>query len=180
VSGWWFRLDGDFVENPKVVALSDRAFRLYMAGLCYSSRNLTDGLLTDRAVKVVCALTSGARRHIVELREANLWVPCDEGYEINDYWLYQPPAEELKGLRDKRRAAGRKGGLASGKARRSSKQNEASASASARASATANRSNHVTEQERPKAVTSLSDVGRAQAQTNSPGFQLPELQEMPA
>lgn len=182
--GWWFRVDGDFVENPKIMDLTDRGFRLYMAGLCYSTRNLTDGFLSDRAVKVVCALTAATRRHIVELRDANLWVPRDDGFEINDYGLYQPPAEELKDLRDKRRAAGRKGGLKSGESRRQSKQ---VLEASASASATPNRSKHRTVQDKePKAVTSLVDAALARSAGNSPGFGNQEhahvvlVKEMPA
>ena len=149
---WWFRLDGDFVEHPKVMDLSDRAFRLHVAGLCYATRNLTDGILADRAVKVVCALTAATRKHVVELRDAGLWVALENGYEIKDYLDYNPDAETLKELRDKRREAGRLGGIRSGESRRSKQQNteapgeakdEASAEANASRFAGGGASNHI-------------------------------------
>ena len=46
----WVRLDDNFPNHPKVVGLSDQAFRLYISGLCYASHYLTDGLIIEPAV----------------------------------------------------------------------------------------------------------------------------------
>ena len=115
----WLRIDDNFVEHPKVLDLSDRAFRLHMAGLCFCARNLTDGVLVARAVKTVCAITGANRRHLVELRDVGLWDERADGYAIRDYLDYNFDRESIKALREKRADAGRKGGIRSGEARRS-------------------------------------------------------------
>jgi hypothetical protein len=46
----WVRLDDQFPDHPKVVNLSDRAFRLHVWGICYSARFLTDGLIQRDAI----------------------------------------------------------------------------------------------------------------------------------
>lgn len=104
----WLRIEDGFVEHPKISDLSDRAFRLHMAGLCYCARNLTDGLLTVRATKVVCALANASRRQLVELRDAGLWLPEGEGWLIRDYLEYNPPAEEVKRRRSESAARQRR------------------------------------------------------------------------
>lgn len=151
--GLWFRLNGNFAEHPKVMDLSDRAFRLHVAALCHTTRNLTDGFLSDLSVKVACALTMATRRHVVELRDAGLWIPLEEGWEIKDYSVYNPPAADLKELSDKRREAGRKGGLRSAANRQANRQ----ASASSKTVATA--AKHTTQQDvEPKAVRGRADI----------------------
>jgi hypothetical protein len=105
----WLRIDDGFVEHPKVADLSDRAFRLHIAALCYCARNLTDGVLTPRSVKVVCALTTGTRKHVVELRDAGLWIVSGDDWEIKDYLHYNPDAETARSTRDARREAGKLG-----------------------------------------------------------------------
>lgn len=95
----WLRIDDSFAEHEKIIDLSDKAFRLHIVGMCYCARNLTDGRLTDRAIKVVCAVTSASRRHIVELRDATLWVPLEDGWQIKDYLDYNPDAAAVKGRR---------------------------------------------------------------------------------
>lgn len=123
----WLKIDDGFAEHPKIIDLSDRAFRLHVAALCYTARNLTDGVLSARSVQVCSALASASRRHIVELREAELWVEFNDGYLIKDYLDYNPSASEVKELRKSRSDAGRIGGRRSGEARR---QANASANAS--------------------------------------------------
>ena len=171
--GLWFRLNGNFAEHPKVMDLSDRAFRLHVAALCHATRNLTDGFLSELAVKVACALAKATRRHVVELRDAGLWIGVDGGWEIKDYVVYNPPAETLKELSDKRREAGRKGGLRSGANRKAIAQ--ASASSKTEASA----SNHTTQQESPKAVSARLAVVKAEQPRD---FEIPQdlVKEMPA
>lgn len=181
--GLWFRLNGDFAEHPKVIDLSDRAFRLYISGLCYTARNLTDGFLSDRAVKVVCALCLAQRRHIVELRDAGLWIVNDDGFDVKDYLIYNPSAETMKGLRDQRREAGRKGGLESGKTRRANKASgEANASSKREAVASPAATKHVTELDvEPKAVRAGdAESGDEQPQVLDFKITTPTLREMPA
>jgi hypothetical protein len=163
-------MNGNFVEHSKVMPLSDRAFRLHVAGLCHATRNLTEGYLSTIAVRSATALTRATGRHVIELEGSGLWIAVDGGWQIKDYLNYNPTAEELKELSNKRREAGRKGGLASAAKR------QASASSKPEASATANRSNHVTQQDvEPKAVRAGLAVVEVE---QPPDFRIPDLKEM--
>ena len=52
------------------------------------------------------------------LVEAGLWEEVPGGYRVHDYLDYQPSKDEVITEREKKREAGRKGGLASAQARR--------------------------------------------------------------
>ncbi|TFV32272.1 hypothetical protein E4K10_18065 [Streptomyces sp. T1317-0309] len=54
----WVKLDDRFTSHRKVALLSDRAFRLYVSSLCWSSENLTEGHIgtkDSRSLPVVSA-----------------------------------------------------------------------------------------------------------------------------
>lgn len=112
----WLKIDDGFTDNGKIEALSDRAFRLHVTGLCWCARNLTDGWLTARSAKALVALCSASKKHLDELVDRELWLPTGDGYSIKDYLEYNPPAEKVKAerreLSKKRREAGRKGAAA--------------------------------------------------------------------
>ncbi len=105
----WVRLDDNYPEHPKVIGLSDAAFRLHTIALFYSARLLTDGLLPRTW------LTGGRGRAVpkvtAELVAAGVW--CVEGhdYRIHDYLSYQPTREAVLAKRDRKAEAGRLGGL---------------------------------------------------------------------
>jgi hypothetical protein len=101
----WVALDEQFPEHDKVMDLTDRAFRLHVTALCYCARNLTNGFLEPKHVKVVCAVVQVARpaRFIDELVAADLWIVTDEGYAIKNYLDYNPTKDHV----DKKRAEAR-------------------------------------------------------------------------
>lgn len=109
----WARLDDSFPEHPKVAAISDKAFRLHVTGICYAARNLTDGQI----LKAVLPMLAGTRKLATELTEAGLWESTPAGWTIHDYLDYNPSRADLEERRGKRQAAGREGGKASGQAR---------------------------------------------------------------
>ena len=105
----WVRLDDGFFTNPKVVSVSAEAKLLYLAALAYSSRELTDGLVSAGALRVITAVAEvrQPKRAAVELVTAGLWEDSGpEGHRIHDYHLFNPTREAVL----KRRAsdAGRK------------------------------------------------------------------------
>lgn len=117
----WLKIDDGFAENSKVDALSDRAFRLHVAALCYCARNLTDGALAPKAVKVVCAIVRASKKHVQELIEVSLWIPANDGeYTIKDFNEYNPPASKVKEQRAKARE--RMQGLRTGSSRERSRE----------------------------------------------------------
>ena len=73
----WIKLDDGFPNNPKILPLSDRAFRLYIEGLCYANQYLTDGFLTDAILRRL--------GDPCELLKAGVWVKVPEGVQIANY-----------------------------------------------------------------------------------------------
>lgn len=114
----WVRLEDNFDEHPKVVDLTDAGFRAFVAGLCYCSRNLTDGYIP--AAKVNQLVTRP--RVEKELLEVGLWVRCDGGVKVHGYLDYQPAKTEVEAKRERisaaRSEAGRAGGKRSAEARK--------------------------------------------------------------
>jgi hypothetical protein len=86
----WFRLDDAAIYHPKVQALSDGAFRLWIEGGIYCTRHLTDGRITDLAVR---AFRSATKARIQELVTVHLWDADAEGrtgdYRMHDYLDWQ-------------------------------------------------------------------------------------------
>ncbi len=79
----WVKLDDNLPDNPKVDQLSDGAFRLYVSGLCYAQRHLTDGNIQDNRV---ARLTPRFEwDHVNELVESGLWQIKGSGYLIHDF-----------------------------------------------------------------------------------------------
>lgn len=99
----WVRLDDNMADHPKIVGLSDGAFRAFVAGLCYCNRHLTDG----------CLPAGFSRRKLsTELVANGLWIATETGFTIHDYLEYQPSKEHAQSVSQKRSDAGRAGGLA--------------------------------------------------------------------
>lgn len=74
----WAKLDDSFPEHPKVVVLSDAAFRVHVTALCYCARLLTDGFVPTATVRTV-------KPKILRELLADLWEPIEGGYIIHDY-----------------------------------------------------------------------------------------------
>lgn len=97
----WTKLDDTFVEHPKVVSLSDRAFRLHVSALVYSSRNLTDGHLEKRGISTLQAILGfRLNRFCEELVQNGNWIRTENGYLIHDFLDCNPTAEEVKKRRE--------------------------------------------------------------------------------
>lgn len=77
----YLNLDDEFAENNE--HLSDAAFRLHVAGLCFSARKLTDGhLTTSQARRLVPGFKAASLRELVN---AGAWVEAPGGYQIKNY-----------------------------------------------------------------------------------------------
>lgn len=108
----WLRIDDGFAEHPKIQAVSERARWLHVTALCYCARNLNDGVLDPRDVKVLTAIVDKpCKQAMNDLVRAGLWVKLPQGsYQIKDYLEWNPDAETVKKLRKERQEAGRRGG----------------------------------------------------------------------
>lgn len=100
----WVRLDDNFADHPKVIALSDSAFRTYIVSLCYSNRQLTDGYIPLAVYDRIGKKGDGA-----DLVDADLWevvagnVISEDlitGYQIRSYDEYQPTRDKVEEKRE--------------------------------------------------------------------------------
>lgn len=93
----YIRVHDGLYEHPKVVGLSDAAFRLLVESWCYCSRNRTDGRISD----VIWKRRGGAKARR-ELVDAGLAEQADGFVEMHDYLEHQRSAEEIRLLRETR------------------------------------------------------------------------------
>lgn len=110
----WVNMDDGYPEHPKVDALSDAAFRLHTAGICYCNRHLTDGYIeAGRVSRLVPRFKKSA---LVELMHSKLWLPADGGYDVHDFLDWNPSRKQIEDRRERirvaRSEAGKKGAAA--------------------------------------------------------------------
>ncbi len=101
-AGLFVKLEQTFPEHPKVLDLSPEAFRLYVEGLCYSARLLSDGLLASSALRRMSDPYAAS-----ELVDAGLWHEHPDGYEIHNYLDWQQSRSEVEALSEARSRAGK-------------------------------------------------------------------------
>jgi hypothetical protein len=116
----WVKLDDKFAEHPKVVQAGPVAGFLYVAGLCYANRHLTNGFIP--AAHVTALLTRdgvNSAQLSKRLCAVGLWSETTKketpGFLIHDYLQFQPSrASVIKARKTnaKRQATWRKQHLA--------------------------------------------------------------------
>jgi hypothetical protein len=119
----WARLDDNIAHHPKILRAGPEAAFFWVLCLTYSQRFLTDGHVPDAALGAVGSWPAArARQLAAKLVQVRLLERCPNGYQVHDYLQYNKPAALARADRDAtsraRSQAGRKGGLASGAARR--------------------------------------------------------------
>lgn len=122
----WFKVDDSFHSHPKVIATDADALGLWVVAGAWSSSNLTDGFVPDH---VLTRLLPDSDKLARKLVAAGLWRRVRGGYQFHDWSDFQPSSSDVRAMREKRAAAGRIGGLNSGKVRsKAGSKVEASAS----------------------------------------------------
>ena len=100
------KFDINMDENPKILLLSDAAFRALIESTLYCRRQLTDGFIDDRILSKRWSIG------VVEELSGNdperpSWIKVDGGYQIHDFAEHQTTTADIQA----KRAAGRAGGL---------------------------------------------------------------------
>ena len=94
----WVRMDDRFPEHPKAIKVGALGRDLYVSGLCYSGRNLTDGFIPADAVRRLSELRN-VNEIASRLVEVVLWEVVDGGFQVHDYLDYNPSAQEVRSKR---------------------------------------------------------------------------------
>lgn len=115
----WVKLDDKFFLHPKVLRISNGAFRLYINGLCYSALYQTDGKLLITCFSSLAESfhdtsvdATNPEKWIAELVEENLWEKHEGHYIIHDFLHYNMPKVEREKLAQLRAKSGQLGGVA--------------------------------------------------------------------
>ena len=117
----WTKLDDGVFDHPKMVRAGEDAANLYVRGLVYCNRYLTDGRLDPEVLSVLTR-----KRDALKLADAlvrvGAWEPREGGgWLVHNFHEHNPTAEEVEARRAeisrKRSEAGKRGGLRSGEAR---------------------------------------------------------------
>src|SRR5262249_41376226 len=107
----WAKVDDRWPRHPKAIAVGPLGRDLYVCGLCYCNEHLTDGFIPDDAVATL-ALPGPGNRHnrftsvsvtLQKLLDAHLWERVQGGYRVHDYLDWNPTAERIRELRQKKK-----------------------------------------------------------------------------
>jgi len=97
----WVRLDDQFTDHPKLATVGPIAGWVYVSGLCYAARYLTDGFVPE----TIALRFAGSSPELLEkLVECSLWDKVNGGYQIHDFLDYNPPASKVKAEREAAKA----------------------------------------------------------------------------
>lgn len=134
----WVKVDDQFHEHPKLAAPGAAAWGMWLAGIAYCNRALTDGFISDAVAEGLggrwrvrqggqtwqmiarCGdveVVVDADWIAVALVDAGLWHRVDGGYQIHDYADFQPLRAEVMAARTSISEARKEAGAAGGKAK---------------------------------------------------------------
>lgn len=95
----WLRIDDLIADHPKFLTAGPKASWLWVCGLAYASRYLTDGFVPSVQVRTLGSIT-GAPKLASRLVAAGLWTEVEGGYLIHDYLDFQPSSADIKEARE--------------------------------------------------------------------------------
>ena len=124
----YIKLDDRFPDHPKVALAGPDAAWLYICGLCYCNRYLTDGFIpAEMVVRLTPFDEAKVKQLVSNLLAACLWVAStmskQNGYIVHDYADYQSTKAQILTIREARKKAGQIGGKRRGVSEAKVKQN---------------------------------------------------------
>lgn len=119
----WMKIETSVARHRKFIKAGPGPSWLWVCAMAYAKESMTNGFIPDEAVGYLGLKERIARRMIERLVSAELLVPVDGGWVINDFLDGNKSAEDIRALSEKRKAAGKQGGVRSGEERR--ERNEA-------------------------------------------------------
>ena len=97
-------IDHGMPENPKIIGLSDAAFRMFIEAICYCSRAQSDGIIPGAALRRL-----GSAESADELFDNGLLEASGQNWAVHDYLMHQRSADEIALLREHKSDNGTKG-----------------------------------------------------------------------
>jgi hypothetical protein len=113
------KIEHGLYENPKIVGLSDAAFRAYVESILYSGNHLTDGFLDERIVRRMWG--DEIADELCSNDPVNpSWARVDGGFKIYGFCERQTMKADVDALKEQKTRAG----IASGRARRNKQRTQ--------------------------------------------------------
>jgi hypothetical protein len=98
----WGRLNDALNDDAKLSAVSDSAFRLWVCGLVYCTKNLTDGFVPESEIQFFRLKAKNRAPLIAELctpqtslGKGPLWHRVEGGYQMHDYHDWNDSRDEV-------------------------------------------------------------------------------------
>lgn len=110
----WFKVDDKLWSHPKWLETPPAARGLWITAGSWCAHHEQDGVIPRSAVRFL----GHTFKHASDLVRVRLWIETEAGYEFHGWAEFQPTSAELQEKRAIKAAAGRAGGLASGRSRR--------------------------------------------------------------
>jgi hypothetical protein len=88
----WFKVDDGFCFHPKALAAGNSALGLWVRAGSWCGANLTGGALPRHMIGTLGA----QKRDAMRLVFAGLWCETEDGYQFNDWDVYQPTKEQVE------------------------------------------------------------------------------------
>jgi hypothetical protein len=93
----WVKVMVSLRSHPKVVQLSDGAFRLYIDSICWAGEHLTDGAIPEHMLAGLApGLQTKPAKTAEELVAAGLWNRIENGWTVHDYLDVQTSAASVE------------------------------------------------------------------------------------
>ena len=99
----WFRLDDNWLSNPKIRAAGLRGRALWVAGGTLCAQHLTDGHIDKSMLPFLASMADigNGRKEAALLVTLGLWIDYDDHWVMNDYLGYNPTREKVEAERAK-------------------------------------------------------------------------------
>ena len=100
------KIEHGLYENPKIIGLSDKAFRTYLESILYSGNHLTDGFIDERIAKRMG--WDDAADELTSNDQVNpSWQRVEGGWQIYGYCERQTSRADVEAMREQKSRAGK-------------------------------------------------------------------------
>lgn len=99
-------IEHNLYESPKLVGVSDKAFRAYIEAILYSGKHLTDGFLDERIVSRMWGLEAAEELATNDPTNPS-WSRVDGGWKIYGFCERQNTKADVDAMRERKSVAGK-------------------------------------------------------------------------
>jgi hypothetical protein len=94
------RVDGTLADEPDYNQLSDAEFGVFMRGVLYITRQLSDGLIPKHCLNRV-STSPKARRYSAQLVTSGVWTDEGDSWRVRDWRRFVDSADEVQQRRER-------------------------------------------------------------------------------